>query len=161
MAFALKILAALENYWQQSNFLFSAKPIIFLKFFSKNLYRVTVKQDFKLVDDGQEDFRQFWSTESPLSKSTASSKCSSDASLRRRKTGLSVLLYLDIKNTCNTLHWAWIISLSLSFWRPIDFLQPSPADIFLYVGCSPPSPWLFKRKFNPFPTMIRAVPFNA
>ena len=62
MASVPKTIAALEITENRPIVRLCAKLLVFLKFLSKNLYRVT--EDYKLVDDAQEGFRRFRSTNS-------------------------------------------------------------------------------------------------
>ena len=66
MALIPKILGALEITDNCPIVRFCAKLLVFLKIFSKNLYRVM--EDYKLVDEAQEGFRRFRSTVRQLSK---------------------------------------------------------------------------------------------
>ena len=86
MALVPKILGALEITDNRPIVRLCAQLLVFLKTLSKNLYRDM--EDYKLVDNVQEGIRRFRSTKRQLSKINGVL-----AGQRRRKTGLSVILY--------------------------------------------------------------------
>ena len=60
-------------------------------------------EGYKLVDDAQDGFRRFRSTKRQF-RQLSKVNCIL-VKQRRRKTGLSVLLYLDIKNAFNVANY--------------------------------------------------------
>jgi hypothetical protein len=130
-----------------------------------------VTEDKQLVDDVQEGFRRHRSAKRQLSKILGILE-----DLRRRKAGLSVMLFLDIKNAFNAVNHRVIFLVLETYGFPaedINLLRRMYSQSFLVVSNSfgdtavlyllrgffqgaPSSPIMFILTFDPFHKMIRA-----
>ena len=144
------------------------KSSLFLKILDDRLGRAT--EDYQLNDDTQEGFRRNRSTQRQLGKLH-----SILAEQRRRKVGLSVLLYLDIKNAFNAVNHRAIFHIFEAKGFPeadIALLRRMYTGSFLVMASSfgvsaacvlsrgvaqgaQPSPRVFNLAFDPVHAVVR------
>jgi hypothetical protein len=145
------------------------KYVLFLSIVDERMDHTT--EDYQLNDDTQEGFRRDRSTKRQLGKLT-----SILAEQRRKQEGVSVVLYLDIKNAFNAVNHRAILFILEANGFPVEDINlfrrmytgsflvmanlfGKTAVCILWRGVAqgaPPSPRIFNITFDPVHTIVRA-----